>query len=44
MSGTATSFDDWLAQADIPDTRLTPEVRALLHAAFRFRHGRGADY
>src|SRR4051812_7524490 len=44
MSGTATSSDDWLAQADIPDTRLTPEVRALLHAAFRFRHGRGDDY
>jgi hypothetical protein len=44
MSGTETSFDDWLAQADIPDARLTPNVRALLEAVFRFRQRQGTDY
>jgi hypothetical protein len=44
MSGSETSFDDWLAQADIPDARLTPDVRVLLEAAFRFRQRQGTDY
>jgi hypothetical protein len=41
---TAASFDDWLAQADLPDSRLTPEVRSLLHAVFRFLQHQGGDY
>lgn len=44
MSDTATAFDDWLLQADLPATRLTPEVRLLLQAAFRFRQQQGTDY
>ena len=44
MSTTATSFDAWLAHADIPDSRLTPDVQALLRAAFRFRQRQGDDY
>src|SRR5271169_841612 len=37
-------FEDWLAQADLPASRLTPAVRALLHAVFRFQQQQGADY
>jgi len=44
MSDSAISFEDWLTQADLPASRLTPEVRALLQAAFRFRQQQGADY
>ena len=44
MSDSAISFEDWLTQADLPASRLTTEVRALLQAAFRFRQQQGADY
>jgi hypothetical protein len=44
MSDSAASFDDWITQADIPAARLTAEVRALLHAAFRFSQQQGHDY
>lgn len=44
MSDTLPPFDDWVRQADIPDARLTPEVRALLRTAFRFLQQQGADY
>src|SRR5262249_36371866 len=44
MSTTPTSFDAWLAPPDIPDSRLTPDVQALLRAAFRFRQRQGEDY
>jgi hypothetical protein len=44
MDGTETSFTDWLAQAQMPEARLTPEVRALLRAAFQFRQAQGEDY
>src|SRR5215470_9204284 len=37
-------FTAWLGQADIPRRRLTPQVDALLRAAFRFRQRQGGDY
>jgi hypothetical protein len=44
MSDSVISFEDWLTQADLPASRLTAEVRALLQAVFRFRQQQGADY
>src|SRR3954465_6392848 len=44
MATTPQAYPEWLEQADIPARRLTPEVRALLHAVFRFRQQQGADY
>jgi hypothetical protein len=44
MADATADFASWLAQADIPQSRLTPEVVALLQAAFRFRQRQGADY
>ena len=44
MADTTADFASWLAQADIPQRRLTAEVVALLEAAFRFRHSQGTDY
>lgn len=44
MSDSGSSFDDWITQADIPATRLTDAVRALLQAAFRFTQQQGRDY
>jgi hypothetical protein len=37
-------FAAWLAQADIPDARRTPQLDALLQAVFHFRQQRGSDY
>jgi hypothetical protein len=37
-------FAAWLAQADIPDSRRTPQLDALLQAAFHFRQQQGGDY
>ena len=37
-------FGAWLAQAQIPDSRLTPELRGLLQYVFRFRQQKGTDY
>jgi hypothetical protein len=37
-------FAAWLAQADIPATRRTPELDALLQAVFHFRQRQGSDY
>jgi hypothetical protein len=37
-------FAAWLAQADIPDSRQTPQLDALLQAVFRFRQQQGSDY
>jgi hypothetical protein len=37
-------FGVWLAQAQIPDSRLTPELRSLLQYVFRFRQQKGTDY
>src|SRR3954463_7924538 len=44
MADATADFASWLAQADIPRSRLTPEVVALLQAAFRFRQSQGTDY
>jgi transposase len=38
------TFSDWLSQAQVPETRLTPEQRGLLQAAFCFRQCQGCDY
>jgi hypothetical protein len=37
-------FAAWLAQADIPATRRTPQLDALLQAVFDFREQQGSDY
>jgi hypothetical protein len=37
-------FGAWLAQAQIPDSRLTPELRGLLQYVFHFRQQKGTDY
>ena len=37
MPAATETYADWLAQAQIPEARLTPEQHALLRAAFRFR-------
>jgi hypothetical protein len=37
-------FAAWLAQADIPDTRRTPQLDVLLQAVFHFRQQQGSDY
>ena len=42
MTAVAEDFASWLAQAEIPQGRLTPEVRALLQAVFRFRQEQGS--
>jgi hypothetical protein len=44
MAVATETFADWLAQAQVPDERLTPEQRGLLQAAFRFRQQQGTDY
>jgi transposase len=38
------AFAARLEEAQVPEQRLTPEQRALLRAAFRFRQRQGADY
>jgi len=44
MPDTADTFSGWLAQAQLPQARLTPDQGALLQAVFRFRQARGTDY
>lgn len=44
MAEVTADFASWLAQADVPQSRLTPEVVALLRAAFHFRQHQGTDY
>src|SRR3954471_8372734 len=44
MADATANFASWLAQADIPQSRLTPELVALLEATFRFRQHQGTDY
>jgi hypothetical protein len=44
MADATADFASWLAQADIPQSRLTAEVVALLGAVFRFRQRQGTDY
>jgi hypothetical protein len=38
------TFSAWLADAQIPESRLTPEQGAVLQAAFHFRQHQGHDY
>jgi hypothetical protein len=44
MVDTTDDFSTWLAQADVPAGRLTPQQQALLRAVFRFRRRQGQDY
>lgn len=44
MADTAEIFSHWLAQAQLPEARLTPDQHALLQAVFRFRQAQGTDY
>lgn len=44
MAEATDDFAAWLEQADIPPSRLTPELEVLLQATFRFRHSQGTDY
>ena len=44
MAAATDDFAGWLAQAEIPQARLTPEVQALLQAVFHFRQEQGCDY
>ena len=44
MAVTTDDFAAWIAQADIPASRLTAELDALLRAAYRFLKQQGADY
>src|SRR3954462_4938214 len=44
MAVATETFSDWLARAQVPEGRLTPEQRGLLQAAFRFRQQQGTDY
>jgi hypothetical protein len=44
MADRTTTFSSWLAQAQVPEARLTPDQRALLQAVFRFRQAQGTDY
>lgn len=44
MAAGIDSYEGWLAQAQLPQHRLSPEQQALLRAAFRFRHSQGTDY
>jgi hypothetical protein len=41
---TSDPFGAWLAQAKIPDSRLTSEQRSLLQYVFHFRQQKGTDY
>src|SRR5438034_52661 len=44
MVAATADFAAWIEQADIPQSRLTPELDALLQAVFRFRQQQGSDY
>src|SRR5436305_943853 len=44
MAVATDDFKAWIEQADIPASRLTQELEAVLQAAFRFRQQQGTDY
>jgi hypothetical protein len=44
MAATTEAFSAWLADARIAEPSLTSQQRAVLQAAFDFRHDRGDDY
>jgi transposase len=43
MAAPTDTFSAWLAQARVPEHRLTPDQRGALRAAFHFRQSRGTD-
>jgi transposase len=43
MAVATDTFSAWLAQAQIPEHRLTPDQRGALRAAFHFRQAQGDD-
>jgi transposase len=43
MTAATGTFSAWLAQARVPEHRLTPDQRGVLHAAFQFRRAQGHD-
>jgi transposase len=44
MVAATEDFASWLAQAEIPQSRLTPQVEAVLRAVWYFRQEQGSDY
>jgi hypothetical protein len=44
MATPVDGFPAWLAQAQIPEAKLTPDQRGVLRAAFAFRQRCGQDY
>ncbi len=44
MIATASTFTQWLVQAQVPEQRLTADQRGVLQAAFAFRQRCGSDY
>jgi hypothetical protein len=44
VAKTPDPFAAWLAEAQIPESRLTPEQRGLLQYVFQFRQKQGTDY
>jgi transposase len=44
MATATATFSQWLAQAQLQEDTLTADQRALLQAAYRFRHRQGTDY
>ena len=44
MTVATEDFAAWIHQADLPPSRLTPELDALLQAVYRFRQQQGSDY
>jgi hypothetical protein len=44
MAAATEDFASWLAQAEIPQQRLTPQLQTVLQAVFEFRQQQGSDY
>jgi hypothetical protein len=44
MAAATEDFASWLAQAEIPQQRLTPQLQTVLQAVFEFRKQQGSDY
>jgi transposase len=44
MAAATEDFASWVAQAEIPQSRLTPEVEAVLRAVYHFRQEQGGDF
>jgi transposase len=44
MAAATATFSAWLADAQIPEHRLTPEQRGVVQAAWHFRQHQGHDY